>query len=99
MNKKKNSMRMVNMIVDFIHIGICIAIIILAVIAFLRPMQNTQCYPVVFFLAAVLNFTSAYARMNQFRPGKNRPASGIGVLLLGFFFLVLSVISGITIWG
>lgn len=99
MNKKKNSMRMINMIVDFIHIGICIAIIVLAVIVFLRPMHNTQCYPIIFFLAAVLNFTSAYARMNRFRPGKSRPASGIAVLIFGVFFLILAVISGISIWG
>ena len=92
-------MRMINMIVDFIHIGICIAIIVLAVIVFLRPMHNTQCYPVIFFLAAVLNFTSAYARMNGFRPGKSRPASGIAVLIFGVFFLILAVISGISIWG
>lgn len=99
MNKKKNSMRMINMIVDFIHIGICIAIIILAVIVFLRPMHSTECYPIIFFLAAVLNFASAYARMNQFRPGKSRPASGIAALVLGVCFLILAVISGISIWG
>lgn len=99
MNKKKSSMRMINMVVDFIHIGICIAIIILAVVVFLRPMQNTQCYPVIFFLAAVLNFTSAYARMSQVHPGKSRIASGVAVLILGILFLVLSIISGISIWG
>lgn len=99
MNKKKSSMRMINMVVDFIHIGICIAIIALAIIVFLRPMQNTQCYPVIFFLAAVLNFTSAYARMNRFRPGRNRFASGIVALVFGVLFLLLSIISGISIWG
>lgn len=99
MNKKKNSMRMINMVVDFIHVGICIAIIALAVVVFLKPMQNTQCYPVIFFLAAVLNFTSAYARMNQVRPGKSRLASGIVVLIFGILFLILAVISGISIWG
>lgn len=99
MNRKKNSMRMINMVVDFIHIGICIAIIALAIVVFLRPMQNTQCYPVIFFLAAVLNFTNAYARMNQFRPVRNRFASGIAVLILGILFLILAVISGISIWG
>ncbi len=99
MNRKKSSMHMMNMVVDFIHIGICIAIIVLAVIVFLKPMKNVQCYPIIFFLASVLNFTSAYARMNQIRPGRNRSTSGIGVLILGIFFLILSIISGISIWG
>lgn len=99
MNKKKSSIRMINMVVDFIHIGICIAIIALAIFVFIRPMQNTQCYPVIFFLAAVLNFTSAYARMNQSRPGRGHIASGIAVLILGVLFLILAVISGISIWS
>jgi hypothetical protein len=97
MNKKKNSMRMVNMVVDFIHIGICLAIIVLAVIVFLHPMHNTQCYPIIFFLASVLNFTSAYARMNRFRPGKSHLSSGIWGLVLGVVFLILTVISAISI--
>ncbi|MDO5411656.1 MAG: hypothetical protein Q4F21_14635 [Lachnospiraceae bacterium] len=99
MNKKRNSMRMINMVVDFIHIGICIAIIALAVVVFFRPMQNTECYPVIFFLAAVLNFTSAYARMNRFRLNRNHSASGIAVLVLGILFFILAVISGVSIWG
>ena len=97
-NKKRNSMRMINMVVDFIHIGICIAIIVLAVIVSPSPMHNTQCYPIIFFLAAVLNFTSAYARMNRFRLGRSRSASGIAALVLGGFFLILAIISGLSVW-
>ncbi len=97
MNRKKNSMHMINMIVDFIHIGICLAIIVLAVIVFLKPMKNVYCYPIIFFLASVLNFTSAYARMNAIRPGRNRPVSGIGVLILGIFFFILAIISAVSI--
>ena len=99
MNKKKSNMHMINMVVDFIHIGICIAIIVLAIIVFFSPMQKAQCYPVIFFLASVLNFTSAYARMKQSRHGKSRWSSGIGVFILGVLFLLLSIISGVSVWG
>ena len=98
MNRKKNSLRMINMIVDLTHVGICIAIVILAVFAFLKPMHNTQCYPVIFFLASILNFTSAYAKMNRFRPVRSRSASGIGALALGVLFFIVAVISALSIW-
>lgn len=99
MNRKKNRMRMINMIVDLVHVGICIAIIALAVLVFLNPMKSARFYPIVFFLASILNFTSAYAKMTQFRPSsRGRFVPGIGVLLFGIFFLILAVISAVSIW-
>ena len=89
---------MVNMAVDFIHITICIAIIILAVLVFLKPMQNAHCYPIIFFLASILNFTSAYARMNHLRPIRSRSATGIVAFTAGVLFLILAAVSAISIW-
>lgn len=98
MNKKKSSMRMINLVVDFIHIGVCIGIIVLAVLLFFNPVKNAFCYPIAFLLASVLNFSSAYAKMNKYRPIKQRSISGIAALVGGIFFLIIAIISALTVW-
>ena len=44
---------------DMLHIVVGILIVIFAVLAFLNPDENRILFPVIFLLAAVLNFANA----------------------------------------
>lgn len=57
---------------DMLHIVVGILIVIFAVLAFLNPDENRILFPVIFLLAAVLNFANGYDR---YRPGKGKKAS------------------------
>lgn len=97
MLKKRSNTHMVNMIIDFIHVGICLAVIVLAVLVFLGPTQHVQCYPVIFFLAAALNFTSGYARNQRVRVTKSKSMAGIASVIIGILFLILAAVSALTV--
>ena len=89
---------MINMIVDMIHIVICLVIIALAVILFIGPTKYVYCYPIIFFLAGVMNFSSAYAHMNRYTGGRGRYQNGVGNLILGIIFFVLAIVSALTVF-
>lgn len=97
MGKKRTSLRIINLAVDMIHVVICIAIIALTVILFMNPSGNQGCYPLIFFLAAVMNFTGAYARMNRNKPARGRMKRGFWMLFFGVSFMILTIISAITV--
>lgn len=97
MGKKKTSLRIINLAVDMIHIVICIAIIILTAILFMNPSENQKCYPLIFLLAAVMNFTGAYAKMNKNKPARGRMKRGFWLLFFGALFTILAIVSAITV--
>ncbi|MGN0267833.1 MAG: DUF6637 family protein [Lachnospiraceae bacterium] len=98
MNKRRNNTRMITMVIDFLHIGICIAIIILAVLVFLKPVQHAYCFPIVFLLASVLNFSSAYGRVNRIVGIRRWSPGVVTTLALGVFFLIITIVSALTVF-
>ena len=97
-NRKNRNPRSGQLLVDFVHIVICILIVVLAVLAFLDPEGHTMVYPVIFFLAAVLNGIEAAGRLRRDAKGKKRMAAGIAFSLVAVFLLALAVVSGASVW-
>ena len=88
---------------DTAHVILCIGIVVLAVIIFLNPEQFQYLFPVVFGLAAVMQFLHGVPKILAYRQSHGadtgRLAAGILLCGLGAILIAVSVVSGVTIWG
>jgi len=98
-NRKSKDPRAYQRMVDALHILICICIVVLAVMAFLNPEEYHAVYPIIFFLAAVLNAVEASGKMKRDSKGRNHKAAGVGFGLLALLLLALTAISALSVWG
>lgn len=95
---KRTSPRSTTLILDWLHIIIGILVVVMAVIAFINPEDNMILFPVIFFLAAVLNTVNGVYRYSQSGRNKRKKASAIGLLAIAVFLLAVMVVSAISIW-
>lgn len=95
---KVTNPRKLHLIIDVVHVVICLIIIIMAVITFWKPMENDKCYPFIFGLAAILNFINAVVTYQESGRKKNI-ISVAALILIGVIFLVVTVISAMSVWG
>ena len=98
LNQKNKNPRSVQLLGDIAHILICICIVALAVLAFLDPAGNSMVYPVIFFLAAVLNGMEAAGKLRRGSKKKNQKAAGLVFALAAFALLILTAVSAVSVW-
>lgn len=96
--ERGRSLRNASMMLDILHIVVGILIVVLGVISFLNPEDHMLLFPVIFFLAGVLNLASGIYEIRLSGREKKKKAAGMGVLLFGIFLTVLTVISAVSIW-
>lgn len=85
-------------IVDMLHMGICVVVVIVAVMAFANPEKHRFLFPIIFLLAAILSFvTGWYSWINSKRNLKRRRGS-IVYFVVGILLSALFLISAISIW-
>lgn len=95
--KVKNP-RSFQVILDVIHVFLCLVIVALTVFLFLDPEGHSLFFPLIFFLAAALNMVAAVARWKRTNKTKFTNLQGVFFALLALVLLVLSVMSGIAVW-
>ena len=71
---------------------------IMAVVAFVDPEDNMVLFPIIFFLAAVLNMVNGVYRYRQSGRNKKKKVLALGLILIAVFLLIVTIISGISIW-
>ena len=86
------------MALDTMHIVIGIAVVIMAFISFINPEEYMIFFPVIFFLAAVLNLASGRYRMKRSKRNQKQKLSAVLQMAFGGALLVLTVISAVSIW-
>ena len=69
-----------------------------AVISFLNPNGHLTLFPVIFILAAILNYVNGYFRISQSGRNKKKKLSGILLVILGAALTALAVISAVSLW-
>ena len=88
---------------DTAHVILCIGIVVLAVVIFLNPVQFQYLFPLVFGLAAAMQFLHGVPKILAYRQshGTNKGGlvSGILLCVLGMILIAMAVVSGVTIWG
>lgn len=84
---------------DGLHIVVGILVVICAVLTFLNPDKNDFLFPVIFWLAALLNFVNGW---NQFQSGgghnKKKIAAGAALWTVAVFLTVIGVLSAVSVW-
>ena len=80
---------------DMLHIVVGILIVIFA---FLNPDENRILFPVIFLLAAVLNFANGYDRYRRGRGRKHLRTGGMILMAVGAGLFLLCIVSTLTIW-
>ena len=98
MNRRMKNPHRANTTIDLLHIVICVAIIVLAVLGFLKPAENMKLFCVIFALASVLNFINGVPRLKRVRGQQGRFFSGLFLCAVAVVLLVLAVVSAIAFW-
>ena len=96
--EKKRSRKASYFALDMLHIVIGVLILFFAVLAFLNPEENRILFPVIFLLAAVLNFANGYDRFHRNRGRNKQRAAGTALMAAGCGLFFLCVLSALTIW-
>lgn len=97
--KSNYSPRKYGTLLDWLHIVIGVVIVIMAILAFTNPSDNMILFPLIFFLAALLNIVTGWFYMKMYPRVKKKRALGAGYLITGMVILLLCIISAISIWG
>ena len=85
--------------IDLVHIVLGSATIVLAVFAITNPEKNRVLFPVIFFMASIINFVSSWFNFKMFPRMKKKRVSAILYLFTGVLIFLLFVISAVSIWG
>ena len=96
--EKKRNPRSAALILDLLHIVIGILVVICAILAFLDPEGNSILFPVIFWLAALLNGIVGGFRLKMSGHDKKKQAGGAVQCLLAVILTILGVLSAISIW-
>lgn len=94
----KPNPRSAALILDLLHIVIGILVVICAILAFLDPEGNSILFPVIFWLAALLNGIVGGFRLKMSGHDKKKQAGGAVQCLLAVILTILGVLSAISIW-
>jgi len=101
-NRGRNPRRS-GVLVDLAHVALCAGIIVCAVFVFLSPSDNRRLFPVVFGLAAVMQFLYGIPRILQYRRSHGRERgqlfTGIAICVLGIILLALTAAGVVTSWS
>lgn len=97
-NERRRKVRGESMALDTLHIIIGIAVVIMAVISFVNPEEYMFFFPVIFFLAAVLNLVTGRYRYRKSIRNRRQKAAAVVQMLFGAALVVLAVISAVSIW-
>lgn len=89
---------------DFAHVILCLGVVVIAVIIFLNPPQFVRLFPLVFALAAGMQFLHGIPKILASRKrhraeDRGQLAAGIAICILGVILAGLAIASAITTWG
>ncbi len=93
-DRKRNPRKLI-FTLDAVHLLVGIAVVVLAVIAFLSPEEHAVFFPAIFFLAAFLSLMNGIVRLRMSGRDTGKKLKGALGLLSGVFLTAAAVISAI----
>lgn len=97
--EKKRNPSSEAMMLDLIHIGVGVLVVICAIVAFLNPEKNRFLFPVIFWLAAFLNGVSGWYRLRDSGRDRKKKISGIALCAGAGLLVIIGILSAISIRG
>ena len=81
-NERRRKVRSESAAMDLLYIAVGIAVVLMAVASFLDPKGNMVFFPIIFFLAAVLNLTAGRKKFGRSKrdareTGRSDPPAGL----------------------
>lgn len=95
---KRRKVRSESTALDVMHILIGIAVVIMSVLSFLNPEENMFLFPVIFFLAAVLNLVTGKYWLSRTKRERRRKTAAVFQMIFGTLLLVFTFLSAMSIW-
>jgi len=85
---------------DIVHIILGVIIVVMAIMAFINPVENMVLFPLIFFVAAVLKLISGVAVIMNANSEHDRKVHVKGYLqiIIGVIILGIGIISAVSIW-
>lgn len=96
--EKKSNPRNTAMMLDLLHISVGILVVICAVLAFLNPDTYQILFPVIFWLAGLLNAVNGWTVWQNGGRDKKKKAAGILQCAMAVILLLIGVVSAVSIW-
>lgn len=96
--EKKRGHRNIPLMLDLLHIGVGLLVVICAVLAFLDPEGNRFLFPIIFLLAALLDGVNGWFRLKDSTRDKKKRMSSILLCAVAGILCIIGIISGISIW-
>ncbi|MBQ9886669.1 MAG: hypothetical protein IJM37_07420 [Lachnospiraceae bacterium] len=96
-NRTKNPF-LKQIIANAIYVLIAAMIVGCGVYALIKGEAGKVFYPIVFFLAAILNFTDGIPRLFVDSRSKNKKIGGVALCVLGVIMLMVAGITAYTVW-
>lgn len=96
--EKKKNPRNAAMMLDIMHIVIGILVVVCAVLAFLDPENNQFLFPVIFWLAALLNGVNGWHRLKEGGRDKKKKAGAVALCVIAGGLFLVGVMSAVSIW-
>ena len=90
--EKKKNPRNTAMMLDMLHIVVGVLVVACTVLAFVNPERNSFLFPVIFWLAALLNGVNGW---NRFQNGGRGAAA---LWAVAAFLFVIGLLSAVSIW-
>jgi len=97
-NERRRKVRGESVALDIMHIAIGIAVVIMAVISFVNPNDYRFLFPIIFFLAAILNLATGKYRMLRSKRDQKKKIAAFLQMVFGGTLVVLAVISAVSLW-
>ncbi|NBH72777.1 hypothetical protein D3Z51_12240 [Clostridiaceae bacterium] len=95
--EKKRNHRNEAMMLDLLHIVVGILVVTCAVLAFLEPEKNRFLFPVIFWLAGLLNGINGWYRLKNSGRDKKRKVNGAALCVLAVVLILIGAASAISI--
>ena len=84
---------------DVLHLVTGIIIVIMGMLAFVNPAENSGLFPLVFFLAAILSGVSGIFELKVHTRTNKKKAAGIFHLGICAVLATVGILSAASIWG
>lgn len=97
-NERRRKVRGESVALDIMHIVIGIAVVIMAVISFVNPDDYRFLFPIIFFLAAILNLATGKYHMLRSKRDQKKKIQAFLQMCFGGALVVLAVISAVSLW-
>ncbi len=96
--RNRHSPRKLGTILDVTHIMIGICVVLMAIFAFFDPERYMFLFPIIFFLAALLNFLTGWFYIRMFPRIRKKKAAGVMYIVISVVIAVLCILSAVAIY-